>query len=131
MQNEARSLTLTHEQFLLVTLLAKLAITAALATLGTLGLMLASVGLYATIAFAVTRRSREIGIRLALGAGRADVFGVVLRQGLAPALSGLGAGLAGAVVLTRFLSSLLFETAPLDPATYAAGIPPAEAVREI
>ena len=94
--------------------------TTLLSLFGATALLLAVVGLYGLIAYDVGRRAREIGIRLALGAGRADVFGLVLRQGLAPTLVGLAAGLPGAVFLTRFLSSLLFETTPLDPVTYAA-----------
>jgi putative ABC transport system permease protein len=94
--------------------------TTLLSLFGATALLLAVVGLYGLIAYDVGRRAREIGLRLALGAGRGDVIRLVLRQGLTPALFGLAAGLAGAVFVTRFLSSLLFETTPLDPATYAS-----------
>jgi ABC-type antimicrobial peptide transport system permease subunit len=71
------------------------------------------------IAYDVGRRAREIGIRLALGARKGDVQRLVFGHGLALTGVGLAAGFAGAAVLTRFLSSLLFETRPLDVATYA------------
>jgi putative ABC transport system permease protein len=82
-------------------------------------LLLAVIGIYGVISYGVGRRTREVGIRLALGAGRRDVLALVLRQGLALTGAGLAAGVAGALLLTRFLSSLLFETGRLDPAIYA------------
>jgi putative ABC transport system permease protein len=67
------------------------------------------------MAYAVTQRTHEIGIRLALGAQRNTVFRLVVGRGLWMALVGLAAGLIGALALTRILSSLLFEVAPTDP----------------
>ncbi len=86
---------------------------------GLTALLLAAIGIYGVMSYDVGRQSRDIGIRLALGARASDVLGLVLGQGLGLAAAGLLAGLAGAAVLTRFLSSLLFEMSPLDPATYA------------
>jgi ABC-type antimicrobial peptide transport system permease subunit len=69
------------------------------------------------VAYSVARRTREIGIRVALGAQRIDVARMVLREGAVLAAAGIGIGLAGALALTRVLRTLLFETAPNDPAT--------------
>jgi putative ABC transport system permease protein len=82
-------------------------------------LLLAAIGLYGVLACTVTQRTREIGIRTALGAQRPEVIGLVLRQGMK--LTGLGIliGLAGAFGLTRLIRSLLFGVAPTDPLTFA------------
>jgi putative ABC transport system permease protein len=85
-----------------------------------LALVLGSVGLYAVISFSVTQRIQEMGIRMALGATSADVLGLVLGQGLKLTLLGVGIGIAGALGLTHFLSSLLYGVKPTDPATYVA-----------
>jgi predicted permease len=84
------------------------------------GLVLGLVGLYGVTAFAVARRTREIGIRMALGARRGNVAAMVLRQGAALTALGLAAGTAAALALSRTLSSLLFGVGPHDPATFAA-----------
>jgi predicted permease len=85
---------------------------------GLLALALAMVGVYGVMAFAVSQRSREFGIRIALGASGRGLLGLVLRQGLW--LTGLGAalGLAGALALSRLLASLLYEISPWDPLTF-------------
>jgi putative ABC transport system permease protein len=85
-----------------------------------IALLLAIVGIYGVVAYSVARRSGEIAIRIALGAGRTDVLGMVIRQGAALALIGIALGLAGAFTLTRLLSTLLFGVSATDPFTYTA-----------
>jgi putative ABC transport system permease protein len=91
-----------------------------LALFSGLALVLAAVGIYGVVSYAVTSRTRELGIRMALGAGRRDVLTMVLRQAAAMAGAGLAAGLVASLVLTRFLTSLLFEVRTTDVATLAA-----------
>jgi hypothetical protein len=86
---------------------------------GGLALLLACVGLYGLLSFEVARRTREIGIRMALGAERADVLRSIAVQGLRVTVVGVVAGIAGGAAVTRFLSSLLFGLEPSDPATFA------------
>jgi len=83
-------------------------------------LLLAGIGLYGVVAFAVGRRTREFGIRVALGASKGDVLGLVMRRGLKLAGIGLGCGIAGALGLTHLLGKLLYEIKPTDPLTFAA-----------
>src|SRR5215831_4375042 len=90
---------------------------AVLTLFGVIALGLASIGLYGLVAFSVAQRSREIGIRVALGASRAGVFRMILGDGLRLTLIGGIVGLAVIIGLTRFLHSLLFEIQPLDPLT--------------
>ena len=85
-----------------------------------LALLLACLGIYGTVAYAVARRTREIGLRMALGADRRTVVGMVLRESLMPVAVGVAAGVAGALATTRFLESLLFEVRPRDAGTIAA-----------
>ncbi|MGC2816151.1 MAG: ABC transporter permease [Candidatus Acidiferrum sp.] len=84
-----------------------------------LALILAAVGIYGAIAYAVNQRTHEIGIRTALGAQRRDVLRLVMRDGAKIALFGIAFGIAGALALTRLMASLLFEVKPTDPATFA------------
>jgi putative ABC transport system permease protein len=93
---------------------------ALLALFGLLALLLAAVGIYGVISYAVSLRTREVGIRMALGAGRRNVLAMVLRQGLALIGLGLALGFAASLALTRFLSSLLYEVRPTDLATSLA-----------
>lgn len=83
------------------------------------GLCLASVGVYGVISFGVSQRSREFGIRIALGAQRRDVVRLVMRQGLRLALAGLAIGLGAALSLSRLIASLLFSVTPADPVAFA------------
>ncbi|HKR97005.1 MAG TPA: ABC transporter permease [Candidatus Angelobacter sp.] len=83
-------------------------------------LLLALVGVYGVLAYSVGRRTAEIGLRVALGATPAKVLTLIVGQGMRPILIGMGAGLLGAMGLSRFVSSLLFNVKPIDPVTYAA-----------
>jgi putative ABC transport system permease protein len=83
-----------------------------------IALTLATVGIYGVMAFSVTQRTHEIGIRMALGAERRSVLGLIVRQGLRLTLIGVALGVAGAWALTSFLASFLFGVAPRDPATF-------------
>ena len=85
-----------------------------------LALLLSAVGLYAVLSYAVLQRATEIGVRMALGARREDVVGLVLRRGVTLALTGGAIGLSASFVLTRFLSGMLYEIQPFDPLTFAA-----------
>jgi predicted permease len=91
-----------------------------LATAAAMGLLLGSIGIYGVIAYSVSQRTREIGIRLALGATASELKRMFVHQGMALAAGGIVAGLAGAVAFTRWMSSLLFGVSPLDPMTYVA-----------
>ena len=87
---------------------------------GGLALLLSAVGLYGALAMSVSQRTREIGIRIALGAQTASVVALVLRQGMTPALLGLGVGLCAAVNVSTLVSSFLLGVAPGDPLTFLA-----------
>jgi putative ABC transport system permease protein len=78
-------------------------------------LALGAIGIYGVISYAVSKRTHEMGIRMALGARGHDVLGLVVRQGMKLTLIGIAAGLAGALAVTRVLQSLLFEVKPFDP----------------
>lgn len=84
--------------------------------------LLAVIGIYGVIAYSVARRTREIGVRMALGARKGEIAGMVLRQGMTVALAGIVLGLIGAAALTRVMTSLLYEVKPHDPATFVAVI---------
>jgi ABC-type antimicrobial peptide transport system permease subunit len=84
-----------------------------------LALLLAAIGVYGVISYSVRGRTHEIGIRMALGAQRSDVLNLILAQGARLALLGVAIGLGAALALTRWMETLLFETRPTDPLTFA------------
>jgi predicted permease len=90
-----------------------------LATAAGIALVLGVIGIYGVIAYGVTQRRREIGIRAALGASHHELEAMFVRHGVRVAVAGVAAGLTAAAVLTQLMSSLLFGTKPIDPATYA------------
>jgi putative ABC transport system permease protein len=90
-----------------------------LATFAAIALVLSAIGVYGVLSYLVSRRTREIGIRLAIGAGRGEVLRMVLANGLILALLGIAAGLAVAFAVTRFMRSLLHGVSPFDPLTFA------------
>jgi ABC-type antimicrobial peptide transport system permease subunit len=86
---------------------------------GILAVALAAIGLYGVMSYAVGQRTREIGVRMALGAQRVDVLAMVLRQSMTLVAAGLAAGVLGALALTRLLREALYGLTPTDPKTYA------------
>lgn len=90
-----------------------------LASFASIALFLAAVGVYGVISYSVTQRTHELGIRMALGAQRGDIFRLVVRHGAFLTVTGVTLGLAAAGLLSRFLTSLLFGVKPFDPLTYA------------
>ncbi|HUB77864.1 MAG TPA: ABC transporter permease [Bryobacteraceae bacterium] len=91
-----------------------------LAIFAGVALVLAAVGIYGVMSYAIARRTHEIGIRISLGASRYDVLRMVLRQGMTQALAGSLVGIAGALALTRLMSRMLYGVRPTDPLTFAA-----------
>ncbi|HTU34195.1 MAG TPA: ABC transporter permease [Candidatus Acidoferrum sp.] len=110
----------TMDGYMSSSIAAKRFITLLLGLFAVLALVLATVGMYGVMAFSVGQRTRELGIRMALGADRQSVMQMVLWQGARLALVGVAIGIATALAVTRVLAGFLFEVHPTDPATYAA-----------
>jgi putative ABC transport system permease protein len=110
---------LTMEDFISQSVSTPRFLTFLIGAFGATALLLAAVGVYGVIAYNVAQRTREIGIRVALGAQRSDVFRLIFRQGLLLVGAGLAIGLVGAAFATRAMRNLLFEIRPGDPATLA------------
>lgn len=91
-----------------------------LASFAVIALLLGTAGIYGVLSYSVLQRTHEVGVRLALGARSRDVLGLVIRQGMLLALGGIGLGVAGALALSRYVSSLLFEVSATDPLTFCA-----------
>jgi putative ABC transport system permease protein len=81
-------------------------------------LLLAAIGIYGVMSYSFSQRTHEVGIRIALGAQRLDILRLALGEGMGIVLIGLASGLAGAVIMTRFFQSMLFDVAPTDPVTF-------------
>jgi predicted permease len=101
-------------------LLPQRALAAVTTIFGAVALVLTAVGLYGLVSYSVTQRTREIGLRMALGARPSGITGMVIKQGMVLTAIGVGAGLAGSLATTRFLAGFLFGVAPTDPITFAA-----------
>lgn len=109
---------MTMEQRLANTTTSRRMNTALLGSFAGVALLLAVVGIYGVMSYAVTQRRREIGVRMALGAQKSDVVGLIIQGGLRLTLLGVASGLAGAFVLTRYLSNLLYSVKATDPLTF-------------
>ncbi len=117
---QAVSFVETMDQLASETVLLQRASMILFAVFAGLALLLASIGIYGVISYSAGRRTHEIGIRLALGAGARDVLRLIMGEGFSLTLVGVGIGLAGAFGLTRFLSSMLYGVRSSDPATFLA-----------
>src|SRR2546429_9615760 len=90
-------------------------------TMGAMGLTLALIGLYGLVAYSVGRRTREIGLRMAVGASQSDILRMVLRQGLVLSLAGIGVGGVAAIAVARLMAAGLIGLGTPNPATYEIG----------
>jgi putative ABC transport system permease protein len=116
--NQSLHNLMTMEQRLADTTTSRRMNTALLGSFAAVALLLAAVGIYGVMSYAVTQRRREIGVRMALGAQRSDVLGLIIHGGLRLTLLGVAIGLVGAFALTRYLSSLLYSVNATDPVTF-------------
>ena len=89
-----------------------------LSIFATSALLLAAIGIYGVVSYSVQQQTRDIGVRLALGADKSRILTMILRQGLLPAFIGVAAGLAGAFGFTRLMESLLYEVKSFDPTSF-------------
>jgi putative ABC transport system permease protein len=91
-----------------------------LTLLGVVALVLAAMGIYGVLAYVVSQRTHEVGVRMVLGASTGNVLGLMLKHGMGMAVVGISLGAAGALALTRWLSSFLYGVSPFDPAVFLA-----------
>ena len=110
----------TMEDLLADSMVRRKVLLALMGAFAAVALLLAAIGTYGVMSVAASRRVREIGIRMALGAQRRDILRLIVRPGLSLAAAGVAAGIAGAALLARLMSAVLFAVAPTDAATYAA-----------
>jgi putative ABC transport system permease protein len=96
-------------------------VTTLLGGLAGIGLLLALVGIYGAVAYSVSQRTQEMGIRMALGADRRDILRLVLRQGLAPACAGIVLGAIASLGLTGLMANMLYHVSTTDPAIFTSG----------
>jgi len=108
----------TMSEHLGASLVAARGAAAVLGSFGLLALTLAAIGIYGVTAYSVAQRTREIGLRIALGAAAIDVVKLIVRQGMRLTLAGLSIGLAGALVVTRLMASILYDVSATDPITF-------------
>src|SRR2546426_185515 len=118
--NQSLHNLMTMEQRLADTTTSRRLNTALLGSFAAVALLLAAVGIYGVMSYAVTQRRREIGVRMALGAQKSDVLGLVIGGGLRLALAGVVIGMIGALALTHYLSSLLYSVKATDPLTFVS-----------
>ncbi|MBI2928598.1 MAG: FtsX-like permease family protein, partial [Verrucomicrobia bacterium] len=116
--NQSLHNVMTMEQRLANTTTSRRLNTVLLGSFAGVALLLAVVGIYGVMSYAVTQRRREIGVRMALGAQKSDVLSLIIHGGLRLTLLGVAIGLAGAFALTRYLSSLLYSVKATDPVTF-------------
>jgi ABC-type antimicrobial peptide transport system permease subunit len=90
-----------------------------LTTLGVLGMILAATGIYGVVSYFVNLRTKEIGVRIALGASATSVFALMGRQALMPVFAGLAIGVAASLAATKLLAASLYQVSPTDPITFA------------
>jgi ABC-type antimicrobial peptide transport system permease subunit len=112
--------TATLDELVERTLVERRFAVALLSGFGAVALLLAAAGLYGVMSFSTRQRSREFGVRVALGAQPSDILRLVVREGVSLALAGIAAGAVAALLLTRLLQGLLFGVSALDPWTYFA-----------
>ena len=118
-KDQAVSYIMSMSQLASESLAPQRVVTLLLGVFAAMALILAAVGMYGVIAYSATQRTHEIGVRIALGAGSADVLRLVVGQGVGLVVAGVAIGLAGSFGLMRFLSSLLYGVRPFDPLTFA------------
>lgn len=108
------------DEVLVVKLATERAVSQGFALFGAIALFLAAIGVYGVLSYSVSQRLRELGLRIALGAGRGHVIGLVMLRGMSIAAAGIGIGLAVSLAVTRLLGRMLYGVSPADPASFLA-----------